>query len=347
MNFKKQLIKKIKEKNRALRIDEFISFLLYEKNSYYISKNPIGSKGDYVTSPEISQMFGEILGIYILNFWIENIQSKFNLIEFGPGKGTLLEDILRATKLNGKFIKSINLKLIEKNKKLIEIQKNKAVSFKLKDIIWLREFKTKSKLPSIIYSNEFFDCLPIRQFYKNNNWYEKLIDYNKIEDIFFLKNKKITEKKLLEKLKKNSKTKITEISFQREKLFKKLCKHICKNKGLIIVIDYGYELPIKNFTLQSISNNKKTHIFDNLGMQDITSLVNFGELEDIAKQFNLKIVSYCTQRDFLIANGIIERSKKLKKNLTKQNKTMIEKQLHRLTSNHSMGKDFKFLIVSS
>ena len=121
MNLKKKLIKKIEEKRNALRVDEFISFLLYEKNSYYISKIPIGYRGDFVTSPEISQMFGEILGIYILNYWLDKIQSKFNLIELGPGKGTLLGDILRSTKLKKNFNKSVKVKLIEKNKNFIKI----------------------------------------------------------------------------------------------------------------------------------------------------------------------------------------------------------------------------------
>ena len=347
MNLKKKLIKKIEEKRNALRVDEFISYLLYEKNSYYISKNPIGSRGDFITSPEISQMFGEILGIYILNYWIEKIQSEFNLIELGPGKGTLLEDILRTTKLENKFNKSANIKLIERNKKLIKIQKNKTITCQLKNIEWLKKFNTDSNLPSIIYSNEFFDCLPIRQFYKNEIWYEKLIDYNKLKDVFFFKDKKITTKKTLNCLQKYNRTGIAEISFQRESLFNNLCKHIFKNKGMIILIDYGYESPIKNFSLQSVSGHKKTHIFDNIGLQDITSLVNFGELINIANQFNLNIVSYCNQRDFLITNGIQERKEILKKNLPKTKRAIIEQQFHRLTDKNSMGKDFKFFIVSS
>jgi len=347
MNFKKQLIEKIKEKRDGLRVDEFISYLLYEKDSYYISKNPIGSKGDFVTSPEISQMFGEILGLYILNFWLKNIKSNFNLIELGPGKGTLLLDILRATKFDDGFNKSASIKLIEKNKKLIEIQKNKTVKYKLKDILWLKEFKTKSKLPTIIYSNEFFDCIPVRQFYKKEIWYEKLINYNEFQDIFFFKDKKVTNKKLQNYLKKYNKTKVAEISFHRLKLFNHLCSHILKNKGLIILIDYGYDSLVKNFTLQSVSSHKKTSIFENLGLQDITSLVNFGELISIAKQYNLKIVSYCTQSDFLITNGILVRKEMLKKNLPIEKKEIIEKQFYRLTDKYNMGKNYKFLIVSS
>jgi len=347
MNLKKKLINKIKEKRNALRVDEFISCLLYEKNSYYISKNPIGFRGDFITSPEISQMFGEILGIYILNYWIEKIQSEFDLIELGPGNGTLLEDILRSTKLINKFNKSANIKLIESNKKLIKIQKNKTIAYESKNIEWLKKFKTNSNLPSIIFSNEFFDCLPVRQFYKNETWYEKTIDYNKVKDVFFFKDKKITAKKTLSYLQKYNGSRIAEISFQRESLFKNLCKHIFKNKGMMILIDYGYESPIKNFTLQSVSGHKRTHIFDNIGLQDITSLVDFGVLINIAKQFNLNVVSYCNQRDFLINNGIQERKEILKKNLSKTKREIIEQQFHRLTDKNSMGKDFKFFIVSS
>ena len=347
MNFKKKLIKRIKEKGNALRVDEFISCLLYEKNSYYISKNPIGYRGDFITSPEISQMFGEILGIYILNYWLEKIQSEFNLIELGPGKGTLLKDILRSTKLENEFNKSANIKLIEKNKKLIKIQKNITITCELKNIVWLKKFNINSNFPSIIYSNEFFDCLPVRQFYKNKIWYEKLIDYNKLKDVFFFKDKKVTTKNSLDYLQKYNETGIAEISSKRTSLFNNLCKHIFKNKGMIILIDYGYKSPIKNFSLQSVSGHKKTHIFDNIGLQDITSLVNFGELINIANQFNLNIVSYCNQRDFLITNGILERKEILKKNLPKAKKDIIEQQFQRLTDKNSMGKDFKFFIVSS
>ena len=119
MELKKKLIKKINKKKRALKIDEFISLSLYEKNSYHKSLWPIGSRGDFITAPEISQMFGEIIGAYILNYWAQNIRSKFNLIELGPGQGTLIEDILRVTKLDNEFIKSVRIKLIEINTNLI------------------------------------------------------------------------------------------------------------------------------------------------------------------------------------------------------------------------------------
>ena len=347
MELKKKLIKKIKEKNRALKLDEFISLSLYENDAYYQSMLPIGSTGDFVTSPEISQMFGEIIGAYILDYWSNNINSKFNLVELGPGKGTLIQDIFRVAKLDDRFFKSANIKLIEKNINLMKLQKNKIKSLKLVNTKWLSDFNIYSKLPSIIYSNEFFDCLPVRLFNKKKCWLEKTVDYNQNEETFFLKDRKVVDKNILKYLKINKLKKIAEISFQRIKYFNKICKYIYKNKGLIITIDYGYEDPLKNFTLQSISAHKKTHIFDYLGKQDITSHVNFKELINIGKKNNLKILFFSTQKDFLISHGIIERKKKLIKNLPNAKKKMIQNQFNLLTQNDKMGGNFKFLILSS
>ena len=129
MEFKKKLINKIKKNKKSISIDKFISLSLFEKNSYYQSMSPIGSSGDFITAPEVSQMFGEIIGAYILNYWKKFIRSKFNLIELGPGKATLLEDVMRVAKLDDQFIKTANTKLIEKNKNLIKLQKKKRLSY--------------------------------------------------------------------------------------------------------------------------------------------------------------------------------------------------------------------------
>ena len=212
---------------------------------------------------------------------------------------------------------------------------------------WQSDFKINSRLPTIIYSNEFFDCLPVRLFYKKKYWTEKTIDYNKTEKKFYLKNEKVTEKEIIEYLKNNNHNNIAEISMPRVNYFNKICNFIYKNKGLIITIDYGYEKPIKNFTLQSVSHHNKTHIFNNLGHQDISSHVNFKELIDIGRKNHLKILSFSTQKDFLISHGIIKRKNILIKNLPKEKKELIESQCDRLINNNKMGKEFKFLILSS
>ena len=116
------IISQIIKKGR-INVAEFIELCQFSNDGYYINQDPIGQKNDFITSPEISQMFGEIIGAYLINFWEKNIQREFNLVELGPGKGTLIEDIIRTAKINKDFLNSIKLFLIEKNESLIEKQK--------------------------------------------------------------------------------------------------------------------------------------------------------------------------------------------------------------------------------
>ena len=122
MNIKEILIDKIK-KNGSLNIAEFIQTCQFENDGYYLKNNPIGRAHDFITSPEVSQMFGEILAIFLINYWENKIKNNFNLVELGPGKGTLLKDILRTSSINQKFLNSMSLTIIEKNKSLINLQK--------------------------------------------------------------------------------------------------------------------------------------------------------------------------------------------------------------------------------
>ena len=347
MNVRNELVKKLTNKNSSLRIDKFIKQCLHEKNSYYIDHNPLGKDYDFVTAPEISQMFGEIIGLYILNYWLTKIGSRFNLIELGPGKGTLLNDILRVSKINNQFIKNAKITLIDKNIKLIKLQKKVINSLDIKKVKWKEKFHLNSSLPSIVYSNEFFDCFAIRQFYKKKYWLEKFVKYNFNEDQFSLFDKIVTEKKIKKELLKYNKYGVAEISIEREKIFKYLCRHINKNKGMIITVDYGYNEILKNFSLQTVFRHKKTHLFDNIGKQDITSLVNFNEFITIAKQNNLKIDLYSSQKKFLNKYGINKRKNSLKVNQTLIKKKIIENQYKVLTDNKYMGNKFKVLIVSS
>ena len=346
MTIEELIISEINKKGK-ISIYDFINLSQYGENGYYIKKNPIGANNDFITAPEISQMFGEILGLFIINNWKQKINSKFNLIELGPGKGTLIGDILRTAKINKKFLESAHLKLIEKNNQLIKLQKKSLDSLNFHRVNWSKEFNIeKNTFPSIIYSNEFFDCFPVRQFHKKDNWFEKFIKYNTSERIFNFVSEKINNKKLIEVLKRFDDVKVAEISESRMKYFEKICKFIKKNKGIFITIDYGYLDPPKNFSLQTICNHKNSHIFENIGNQDITTHVNFEELINISIKNNLKIDLYCTQKDFLISNGIKNRKDKLKINKKTNIIKNLDFQYDRLTNKSEMGDIFKVLVVS-
>ena len=346
MKIKEIIISEIAKKGK-IDVSQFMQYCLYSDDGYYIKNNPIGEKNDFITSPEISQMFGEILAIFLINYWNENIKKKFNLIELGPGTGTLIVDILRTANVNKKFLNAINLTLIEKNETLIIKQKNNLGNENFYRVKWIQDLDIKKKnIPAIIYSNEFFDCFPIRQFYKKNKWYEKYIKYNEAKKIFNFISKEVKNADLLKNLEKFNHVKVAEISDSRIKYFDLVCKYIKKNSGICITIDYGYKNLPNNFTLQTIYNHKKTHLFENLGNQDITAHVNFDELMNIAYKYQLKIELFCNQRDFLIGCGLNKRKEELQKNQNEKTFKKLELEYERLTNKSQMGEIFKVLVIS-
>ena len=348
LEIKKINNKKIYSNNKNYRLDKFIQQTLYKKNGYYIKEKPIGKRFDFITSPEISQTFGEIIGAYLIYHWKEKINSKFNLIELGPGNGTLFKDIARSAQIVPSFLEKANITFVEINKQLREFQKKNLNSFKLSKIKWSKSLNFKSNLPSVIYSNEFFDCFPVRQFVMDNDiWFEKYVNFNNKEKKHIFVNKKVINKKLIDCLKIYKKQKIYEVSFSRNKYFEEICTYIKKNRGICILVDYGYYKNIKNFTLQSVFNHKISHIFENIGKQDISSHVNFSELIKIAKEKKLSINEYNTQRNFLIKHGILERIKKLNLNDSHLNKDLLKSEVNRLIDINGMGKLFKCLVVSN
>ena len=356
MSVKKKLVTQILNKNKNINLEKYITTCLFDNLGYYNKSIPIGANGDFITAPEISQLFGEILGLFVYNIWNKNFRSEFNLIELGPGKGTLINDLLRITKSFKLFHNSMNIELIEINPYLKKIQKEnlKKINISLKKINWRDDFHYINKYPSIIYANEFFDCLPIRQFLiKDNVWCEKKISYNKQDQRFYFIDSNIKNKFLIKKLDnyaskfQYNENEILEMSPQREKYFEKLCKFIKKNSGIIIVFDYGYYYPIKRSTLQSIINQNYAHILDNPGKQDITSWINFLTFREIAEKNSLKVYNYKYQKDFLTSNGIEERKNKL---LSKSNNIQKKEILSghgRLISDNQMGKHFKCFIASN
>ena len=346
MKIKDLIISEINKKGK-IDISQFIEICQYGEDGYYVKKNPIGKKNDFITSPEISQMFGEILGLFIINYWEKKIATEFNLIELGPGKGSVISDLLRTASINNNFIKEAKITLIEKNEQLIELQKNSLNNLSFHRVNWCNEFNfEKNNIPSIIYSNEFFDCFPIRQFFKKKQWFEKLVKYNTSDKVFNFINEKVIDNKIIKHLEKFDDVKVAEISSSRKNYFEKICKFIKKNKGVFITIDYGYKDPPNYFTLQTLYNHKKTHLFENLGNQDITSHVNFEELINIAKKNSLKLELYCSQKDFLISCGMKERKDKLQINKSKKIIENLELDYDRLTNKSKMGEIFKVLVVS-
>ena len=167
------------KKNPILSLDKFIKKSLYDKNDgFYMSKDPFGKKGDFITSPNISIFFSEIITIWIISFW-KNLKQpkKLNLIELGAGNGEMINIILKTIKKFPTLEKICNIFILEKSPYLKNIQKKK---LKNKNIIWINNLNKLNSGPCIFLANEFFDALPIKQFVKKEkNWFERKIKFKK------------------------------------------------------------------------------------------------------------------------------------------------------------------------
>ena len=338
---------KINQKE-LLSLDSFIEEALYNKKfGYYMKKNPFGKEGDFITAPQISTLFSEMIAIWIVSFW-ENLKSpkQFNLIELGAGSGEMMKTIVNTFDKFPKFKSSCNINILEKSELLKKLQKK---NIKYKNIKWLKNINELSNFPSIFIANEFFDALPIKQFLKKKNkWYERYIKFTNYQkpkyfDIPF------DMKKLEEEIKFNisHKQKFIEYSPLTMNYLKDITNKIKINNGGILIVDYGYTSKKIVNTLQAVSKHKFSNVLDNYGNSDITYNLSFNLVNQIVHKFGLFSTFTTTQKDFLIKLGILERAEILSKNMPFIKKADIYFRVQRLIDKNQMGDLFKVMFVTN
>ena len=332
--------------NKYITFDKFIDTALYNKDfGFYMKKNPIGSDGDFITSPNISILFSEMIAIWVIAFW-EHLKypKKINLIELGGGNGEMIYQLLKVFKSFPQFKSSCKIHIFEKSPFLVKVQKKKLEKY---SVNWITKLSNIEKCPTIYLANEFFDSLPIKQFYKKkNSWFERCIKIEnnnyKYFDIKF--DIKKLEKKVGIKISKNQN--FIEFSPLQFQYLKEISKAINANHGGLLIIDYGYiKGPMKN-TVQSVSRHNKTKILKHVGNADITHLVNFKLLGKLAKKLKLKCSDIVTQGNFLINLGILKRAEIISKKLPFSKKTNVYYRLKRLIDDKQMGELFKVIFLT-
>jgi NADH dehydrogenase [ubiquinone] 1 alpha subcomplex assembly factor 7 len=316
--------------NGPIPIDMFMKMAI---EHYYSHVEPFGKSGDFITAPEISQMFGEIIGIWCAHQWQLNGQQPFILVEIGAGNGTLMSDLLRSTKNVPGFHDAIKkIIIIEISNRLISIQKSQ-INFPR--IEWKSHISEINNNNCYVICNEFFDALPIKQYVKEDGYLQELA-------IKLDTNDNLVIAKSLVKSPTSSTAKdgqIIELSPTRNDYMKTILEK-SKDHGVALIIDYGYIEPPYKSTLQAVKNHKHHPILSDIGGADLTSLVDFKSLQECCNERNSQIY---TQGDFLNKYGIIERSQTLIN--VGANPTKINSALHRLTNKSEMGELFKVLEV--
>ena len=328
-------------------LDTFIAEALYNKKSgYYMKKNPFGKNGDFITAPNISILFSEMLAIWCVSYWkYLDSPKKFNLIELGSGNGEMASQLINTFKKFKIFNASYKYLILEKSQYLKKIQKKK---LKNKNTKWINKISEIGSGPNIFLANEFFDALPVKQFIKfKKKWFEKNVKITKNNKIIFKyieTNIEKLEKKIGINIKFNQN--IIEYSPLTREYVKSISKIINFYGGGLLFFDYGYLDKKMRNTIQSIFKHKRNNILENIGDSDITYEINFRLIKKIAKKFNLFTKGLTTQGSFLTKLGIVQRAEKLSKDLSFTKKANIYYRLRRLIDKNFMGEQFKVMFLT-
>jgi NADH dehydrogenase [ubiquinone] 1 alpha subcomplex assembly factor 7 len=300
---------------------------------YYRSQEAVGR--DFTTSPEISQVFGELIGAWAIDYYLKLKQPKtVSLIELGPGKGTLMSDFLRIAKMSESFSEAISVTLVEMNPLLKEAQRQTLQS----PTTWVERFEDvpPSSSPLIIIANEFFDALPTNCYARHDNvLYEKRVAIKDGKLVFIPIRLK----------KSQGPDHIREESPAASSLIHEICARLLKQMGVFLCIDYGYEKG-GGESLQALFEGELSDPLINVGKSDLTCHVNFGRLKEIALSQGLGVLGPLPQGQFLKAIGIDTRIEMLKRENPSQ-KANLDVAVTRLIHPQQMGTLFKVMAIFS
>ncbi|RYE87666.1 MAG: class I SAM-dependent methyltransferase, partial [Hyphomicrobiales bacterium] len=213
--------------------------LTHPRAGYYKTGAPLGAAGDFITAPEISQMFGELIGFFFVNLWQQmNEPKSFTLLELGPGRGTLMQDALRvATRAEG-FENALHLQLFETHPELKAEQAKRLDKY---TPYWASEIDAVSDDPLFVIANEFFDALPIRQFVKGElGWHERQIGLKDGKRVFGLSPTPVPESAMPEAVRGAARGEVYEANLAAADVMQKLSAIVARQGGAILAIDYGY-----------------------------------------------------------------------------------------------------------
>lgn len=313
---------------------------------YYIRRDGIGQNGDFTTAAEISQMFGEMIGAWCGHMWTAlGSPAPFNLVELGPGHGTLSADLLRAATRQPGFIPACRLHLVETSPVMRSWQKQSMAAHEEK-ITWHESFDTVPHGPLIVIANEFFDALPIRQYIRRaNGWHERLVA-SRMNKLIWDEGQTDCTNAIPVILQQAVMGAIFERSPERESLAEMIAAHITRNAGAALIIDYGFQGPELGDSLQAVARHRYVDPLASPGIADLTSHVDFSALAHAAERRGAKSHGPITQGKFLNDLGIGIRATALRRARPDKAED-IDTSLSRLTAPGQMGELFKVMALTA
>ena len=335
MNLSEQIAARIRANGPITLADYMSECLLHPTLGYYTTQDPFGTKGDFVTAPEISQMFGELIGLSLAQAWLDQGGPEvFTLVELGPGRGTLMADLLRATAGVKGFLQAARITLFEASERLQQLQRE---TLKDHQVTFTSDLTDLPQHPLFFVANEFFDALPIRQFERQKSaWRERLVGLD--HDRLAIGLGPETEIPALSyRLPDTRKGDIVEYAPQAAPFVEALTARIAAHGGAGLIIDYGDWSSLGD-TLQAVKAHEYTDILDAPGQCDLTAHVDF---EAMARSARCAYTRLTPQGVFLERLGITQRARALAAHLEGAPLDQHIRAHSRLTHPAEMGNLFK------
>lgn len=319
--------------------------LTHPTRGYYRKSDPLGVKGDFITAPEISQTFGEMIGAWIADLYFQmGAPEKFTLLELGPGRGTLLADALRVAARAGGFASALDLRLYETNPVLIEMQRDRLKAYSPQ---WIDDIEAVGSAPLIVIANEFFDALPVRQFVRRaGKWYERSVGLSDGKRTYGLSPTPYEEALIGEAFADAQDGEVAEIGLAAQQFMGQISRLIAPRGGAILVIDYGHARTQPGETLQALARHAHVDPLAQPGAADLTTHVDFEALGRAARMAGLIVTPLAEQGRFLTSLGLAERHSALA-TANPDKAPSLATAFDRLTSPDQMGTLFKVLSASS
>jgi NADH dehydrogenase [ubiquinone] 1 alpha subcomplex assembly factor 7 len=328
-----------------MTVAQFMALALHDPlNGYYARRAAIGADGDFITAPEVSQMFGELVGLWCAQSWEEMGRPvPVHLIELGPGNGALMADILRAASVVPSFHNALRVMFVEASGPLRAMQQRQAP-----DAAWYGRIEDAPHGPSLIIGNEFLDCFPVRQFVRApDGWRERVVGLVGEHLAFGLAPTPLADAAVIpQTLRDAPEGSVAEVAPALPVFVAHLAERLHAHPGRALFIDYGAPVSTAGDTLQAVRAHAKVDPLEAPGAADLTAHVDFGALSQRARDAGLKVAGPVGQGAWLAALGIETRAQTLGAARPDRAAT-IARQLNRLTHPEKMGVLFQAICLSS
>ena len=328
-----------------LSVERYMQLCLqHPEHGYYTTREAIGRAGDFITAPEVDQMFGELLGLWAAQVWLDaGAPSPVRLVELGPGRGTLMADALRATRMVHGFHDALTVDMVETSPRL-EATQRAALTGVTPPVVWHRTIDEVPAGPALILANEFFDALPVRHYMRGTQgWHERVVGIGEDGRLAF----GATGEPVDLDGAAGQPGQVLEVGHAGLRAMEALASRIAAQGGALLVCDYGHAASGLGETLQAVRGHAYADPLADLGEADLTAHVDFAALARTAAAAGASAHGPVEQGVFLQRLGIGARAESLRRRADARQSEAIDTALHRLASpESSMATIFKVLAVT-